>query len=80
MSGNLWARVGDSLTLREEQILDGLAEGLTSPEIAAELNLATETVKFHSGSLRRKLGARNAAQAVAIAYHRGLLVVPKQAA
>lgn len=74
-----FGRPGDPLTRREEEILLGLADGLMVNEIAAELHIAAETAKGHAQSLRQKLGARNAAHAVALAYHRGLLT-PKVAA
>ena len=69
-----YAALGDPLTARERQVLDGLAEGLGNAEIAAEMFLSADTVKDHVKHLLTKLGARNRTHAVALAYHRGLLV------
>jgi len=62
------------LTAREEEMLFAMADGLTNAEIAGELHIAKATVKFHVDGVLRKLGARNRTHAVAIAYHRGILV------
>jgi DNA-binding CsgD family transcriptional regulator len=62
------------LTIREEQLLFAFADGLNNVEVAAELFLSVETVKSHSRGLLVKLGAKNRTHAVAIAYHRGILV------
>ena len=50
-----------------------LAEGASTKDIAGELHIGTETVKYHLGTLYEKLGARNAAHAVAIGMRRGLI-------
>ncbi len=44
-----------ALTKRETQILKTLSEGKTNPEIAAELFISTETVKFHIRNLKKKI-------------------------
>ena len=50
-----------------------LARGLQNKEIADELSITERTVKFHVGSILRKLGAGNRTEAVAIAAQRGLV-------
>jgi DNA-binding NarL/FixJ family response regulator len=62
------------LTPRELQILVLAADGLTDAQIANELDVAVQTVKFHTRRLYPKLGARNRAHAVAQAFHSGILV------
>lgn len=62
-----------SLTAREQQCLELVAEGLSDTEIAARLNLSWSTVHFHVEHTRRKLGARNRAHAVARAIRRRLM-------
>ena len=81
MSIGRWAVTKDApLTVREEQILFALADGLTDSEIAAEVYLSTHTVKAHMKVLFGKLGARNRTHAVALAYHQGILQPRSEAA
>jgi two-component system response regulator DesR len=61
------------LTGREREILGVIAEGATNREIAAALFLSPHTVKEHTSTLYRKLGARNRADAVQRAQRLGLL-------
>ena len=53
-----------------------VADGLSNDEIAAELVLSAATVKTHIGRLLAKLGARDRAQLVVIAYQSGFLRPP----
>lgn len=53
----------DTLTPRECEVLQRLAEGLTDHEIAEALTLSPRTVEMHVSSILRKLGARNRAEA-----------------
>jgi DNA-binding NarL/FixJ family response regulator len=61
------------LTSRELEILAAIADGRTNPQIAAALYLSPKTVMHHSSSIYRKLGVRGRAEAIAHAYHRGML-------
>ena len=65
--------LGEPLTRREREILALLAEGLTGPEIAERLTLATSSVKSHMQHLYGKLGANSKRQAVSRARELGLL-------
>jgi PAS domain S-box-containing protein len=58
---------------REREVLELVAEGKTSAEIAAALHLSPETVRTHLGNARTKLGARNRPHAVALALEQGLI-------
>jgi DNA-binding NarL/FixJ family response regulator len=64
------------LSAREREVLRLIAQGLPGKQIASELSITERTVKFHTASVMRKLGADNRAQAVAIAAQRGLLEPP----
>lgn len=41
----------DDLTVREEQVLEFIAQGLKNEEIGQELNLSEKTVKHHVTSI-----------------------------
>jgi DNA-binding NarL/FixJ family response regulator len=62
------------LSLREVQVLELAASGLTNSQIAARLGVGIHAVKFHLASIYRKLGVANRTEA-AYAYLRasGLL-------
>lgn len=61
------------LTPRERDVLHGLIRGLRRDQLGHDLNLAMPTIDLHSANLRRKLGARTTAEAVAIAVKYGLV-------
>lgn len=64
---------GVILTAREQEVLSGLARGLTDDEIGHSLAISVRTVRFHLNQARIRLEARTRAQAVAIAVYRGLI-------
>lgn len=61
------------LNEKELVILKGVAAGLPNKSIAADLNVAEVTVKYHVGSILRKLSASDRTHAVMIAIQRGIL-------
>ena len=58
----------DQLTEREKAMLAALARGRTNTELAAELNISINTVKFHLRNLYEKLDLKNRSQAIAFFY------------
>lgn len=58
----------ESLTGREKIIIAALARGRTNTELAEELGISINTVKFHLRNLYEKLGLKNRSQAIAFYY------------
>jgi ATP/maltotriose-dependent transcriptional regulator MalT len=56
-----------TLTARQLQVLELIAQGLSNPEVGQELGISTRTAKAHSDVLRRKLGVTRRRQ-IPIAY------------
>ena len=62
------------LTEREREVLGLVARGLSNDEIAGKLFLSPLTTKTHVSRIITKLGVRDRAQLVVIAYESGLVV------
>lgn len=65
----------ESLTARELDVLELLAQGLPNKAIAERLGISDQTVKFHVASIASKLGAANRTDAVRLAVRRGLIAL-----
>jgi DNA-binding NarL/FixJ family response regulator len=61
------------LTQRERQVLALVGEGLSNDEIGAQLFLSPATARTHVSHAMAKLGARDRAQLVVVAYQTGLV-------
>jgi DNA-binding NarL/FixJ family response regulator len=68
-------RLVETLTSRETDVLELLAEGLSNKGIAVRLGISDQTVKFHVASIGGKLGAANRTDAVRLAVRRGLIAL-----
>ncbi len=64
------------LTPRQREVLDLIASGLSTSEIAQKLTLSTETVRNHVRSVLRELHVHTRLEAIAAARRRGLLAQP----
>ncbi|MBI5920739.1 MAG: response regulator transcription factor [Betaproteobacteria bacterium] len=74
LSGNEGnARLPVQLSTRERQVLQLVAEGCTSPQIAAQLRIAESTVEVHRRNIMRKLDIRGVAELTRYAIHNGLI-------
>jgi DNA-binding NarL/FixJ family response regulator len=62
-----------NLSPREREILALLAEGRTQTQIASSLVISSKTVATHIQRILSKLGVQSRAQAVAVAFQRGLV-------
>jgi two-component system, NarL family, nitrate/nitrite response regulator NarP len=58
----------ESLSPRERTLLEALSKGLTNRELARDLEISENTVKFHLSNLFDKLSVKNRAQAIAFYY------------
>jgi DNA-binding NarL/FixJ family response regulator len=64
-----------TLSARELQVLELIAQGLPNKSIALELGISEHTVKFHVGSILTKLDAASRSEALARAIQAGLIAV-----
>jgi DNA-binding NarL/FixJ family response regulator len=69
------AEVGDVLTAREREVIQLLAEGKTSKEVAVTLHLSVKTAETHRTNLMRKLGLHSVADLTRYAVRNGIVQV-----
>ncbi|GAA2938977.1 response regulator transcription factor [Microbacterium luteolum] len=59
------------LTVREQEILDGILQGWSNAQLAERLHISVATVKTHVSNVLAKLGARSRSHAAALVRRRG---------
>ncbi|MGV1098362.1 response regulator [Thiovibrio sp. JS02] len=69
---------GEVLTPREKQILQMVAEGVTSKDIADKLNISKRTVEHHRANMMKKLSIKRAADLIKYAIAKGLVDTPPE--
>ncbi|MEW2919778.1 response regulator transcription factor [Ruegeria sp. ANG10] len=60
-----------SLSRKERAILEALAQGMSNRDLSKELQISTNTVKFHLSNIYEKLSVKNRTQAIAFYYSSG---------
>ena len=64
---------GSKLTARQREVLQLVAEGRSSKEIAAVLNISLKTVEFHRNQIMQSLGLHSTAELTRYAVERGIV-------
>jgi DNA-binding CsgD family transcriptional regulator len=67
--------VGSDLTSRELEVLQLLAEGVTTDALAERLYISKHTARSHVRNILAKLGAHSKLEAVAIAARSGIVTL-----
>ncbi len=65
------------LTAREREVLQLIAEGKTTQQIAQSLCISPHTATRHRANLMQKLNAHNQAELIRVAIQHGLVIMPK---
>ena len=73
MTHRSWGTPVVPVTRREEEVLQAITDGCSTPEIAARLYLSQKTVKNHLASIYQKLDARDRTQAILTALRLGIV-------
>lgn len=68
------------LTPREQDVLEGMAQGYPNKTIAYDLGISSRTVEVHRASLMLKLGVQTQADALRMAFAAGMGKAPKKGA
>jgi PAS domain S-box-containing protein len=71
-----FVRLRPRLTSRQRQVLEMIASGLSTADVASELTLSTETVRNHLRNASKELNAHTRVEAIATAQRLGLFPAP----
>ncbi len=69
---------GSGLSVREQEVLGLVADGLRNQEIAERLGLSLSTIKCHVNAIMDKLDAQDRTEAVVTALKRGIIHLPQR--
>lgn len=72
-----YRRVGADITPREREVLELLAEGVSTQELAQRLVISVATARNHVQNILNKLGAHSKLEAVSIAVREGVIEFPR---
>jgi DNA-binding NarL/FixJ family response regulator len=61
-----YAEAFSALSVREREVLEMAAQGLTNSQVGSQLGVTVHAVKFHLASVYRKLGVANRTEAAVI--------------
>ena len=73
--GQIQAGAFGSLTMRQREVMQLLAEGKSAKEIAKLLHISTRTVEFHKYSMMEQLGIKTSAELVHFAIKHGIVSI-----
>ena len=68
----------DQLSARQREVLQLIAEGQSTKEIASTLNVSIKTVEFHKTRIMKQLGVHSTAELTKHAITIGLIAMPQQ--
>jgi DNA-binding NarL/FixJ family response regulator len=71
-------RPTDKLSARQREVLQLIAEGQSTKEIASTLNVSIKTVEFHKTRIMKQLGVHSTAELTKQAIAIGLIAMPQQ--
>ena len=68
----------DKLSARQREVLQLIAEGQSTKEIASTLNVSIKTIEFHKTRIMKQLGVHSTAELTKHAISIGLIAMPQQ--
>lgn len=68
----------DKLSARQREVLQLIAEGQSTKEIASTLNVSIKTIEFHKTRIMKQLGVHSTAELTKYAISLGLIAMPQQ--
>lgn len=76
--GSLIAKKKNRLSNREREVLQAVAEGFSTKQIAEMLEVSVKTIEAHRANLMKKLDARSAVELTRCAFELGIIELPNQ--